>query len=160
MPRTCTVCIHTERAEIDQALLAGQPLRDIAGRFRTSRSALLRHMKTDIPATLVRAKQAADDVHADSLFDRLKGLAADAQAILEEARASGNHSVALQAIGRAEKLLELEARLLGELNDATKVAVGINVNAPDPKFDFSGWTSEQLAERAEQLAAEIRQTGP
>ena len=157
MPRTCTVCTHDERAEIDQALLDGHPLRDIAGRFRTSRSALLRHRKADIPATLVKAKQAADDVHADSLFDRVKGLAAEAKAILEEARASGNHSVALQAIGRAEKLLELEAKLLGELNDATKVAVGINVNAPAPEFDFRGMTNEQLAAKAERIANRLRE---
>ena len=138
----------------------GEPFRNIAARFGMSTSALVRHKQTDIPATLVKAKQAADDVQADSLFDRLKGLAVEAKAILEEARASGNHSVALQAIGRAEKLLELEAKLLGQLNDAAKVAVGINVNAAEPKFDFSGWTSEQLAAEAEQVANRLRQLGP
>ena len=90
--------------------MGGQPLRDIAGRFGTSRSALLRHRKADIPATLAKAKQAADDVQGETLFEQVKGLAAEAKAILEEARASNNHSVALQAIGRAEKLLELETR--------------------------------------------------
>ncbi len=129
MPRTCTVCTHSERAEIDQALLAGEPFRNIAKRYGTSPPALFRHRKADIPATLAKAKEAAEEATADSLFDRLKGLAAEAKAILEEARASNHHSVALQAIGRAEKLLELEARLLGELNDATRVSVGIRVNA-------------------------------
>ena len=41
----------------------------------------------------------------------------------------------------AEKLLELEARLLGELNQDTqdtRVAVGIKVSAAKPEFDFSG----------------------
>ena len=160
MPRTCTVCTHDERAEIDQALLSWEPFRNIAARFGMSTSALVRHKRQDIPAALAKAKQAADDVQADTLFDRLKGLAAEAKAILEEARASGNHSVALQAIGRAEKLLELEARLLGQLNEATRVAVGIKVNEAKPKFDFSGWSDEQLDARCEQLAAEIRQNGP
>ena len=86
MPRTCTVCTHDERAEIDQALLTGEPFRNIAARFGMSTSALVRHKQTDIPAALGKAKQAADDVQADTLFDRLKGLAAEAKAILKEAR--------------------------------------------------------------------------
>lgn len=157
MPRTCTVCAHSDRAEIDQRLLAGEPFRRIAARFGTSASALVRHKGSDIPGTLVQAKQAADDVQADTLFERVKGLAAEAKAILEEARASNNHSVALQAIGRAEKLLELEARLLGELNDAAKIAIGINVSAAGPEYDFSRLSNEQLAQRAERVAERIRQ---
>ena len=121
----------------------GQPLRDIAGRFRTSRSALLRHKKADIPATLVKVRQAQEEVRAETLYDRLRAINRETQAILEEARESGSLSIALAAINRVERQLEFEARLLGQLNEATKVAVGINVNAAESKFDFSGWTSEQ-----------------
>ena len=138
--------------------MGGQPLRDIAGRFGTSRSALLRHRKADIPATLAKAKQAADDVQGETLFEQVKGLAAEAKAILEEARASNNHSVALQAIGRAEKLLELEARLLGELNQDTRVAVGIKVNPVD-HLQFGHlyhMSKEQLAARCEEMARKFR----
>ena len=93
---------------------------------------------------------------AETLFERGKSLTAEAKAILEEARASNNHFVALQAIGRAEKLLELEARLLGELNQDTRVAVGIKVSAAKPEFDFSGWSNEQIAQRCEQMAQKFR----
>ena len=160
MPRTCTVCTHSERAEIDQALLAGEPFRDIAGRFGTSRSALLRHRKADIPANLVKAKQAEEEVRAETLFERLRAINRETQAILEEARESGSLSIALAAINRVERQLEFEARLLGQLNEATRVAVGVNVNSEKSEFDFSGWSNEQLAQRAEQIAAELRQTGP
>ena len=30
MPRTCTICTHAQRQEIDSALLSGDSLRDIA----------------------------------------------------------------------------------------------------------------------------------
>jgi DNA-directed RNA polymerase subunit RPC12/RpoP len=43
MPRTCTVCRHEKRQEIDRALLVGRPLRNIAEEFGTSRMALCRH---------------------------------------------------------------------------------------------------------------------
>ena len=130
MPRTCTVCTHPVRSEVDEALLAGEPFRNIAKRYGTSPTALFRHKQADIPATLAKAKQAADDVQAETLFDRLREINRETKAILEEARKAGfqNNELALKAIARAEKQLELEARLLGELNDAAKVAVGINVS--------------------------------
>lgn len=137
--------------------MAGEPFRNIAKRYGTSPTALFRHRKADIPATLVQAKQAADDVQADTLFERLKGLSSEAVSILAEARTSKNHAIALHAIGRAEKLLELEARLLGELNDAARIAVGIKFSVAGPEYDFSGLTNEQLAQRAQQLADRLRQ---
>ena len=160
MPRTCTVCGHAERAEIDQALLSGEPLRNIAARFGMSTSALVRHKRQDIPATLAKAKQAADGVQADTLFDRLRAINRETVEILREARESSSPSIALAAINRVERQLEFEARLLGQLNDATKVAVGIKVSVAEPKFDFSGWTNEQLAARAEQIEGRLRQLRP
>jgi hypothetical protein len=160
MPRTCTVCTRAERAEIDAALLDGQPFRDIAGRFGTSRSALLRHKKADLPATLVKAKQAQEEVRAETLFERLRAVNRETVEILREARESSSPSIALAAINRVERQLELEARLLGQLNEATRVAVGVNVNSAKPKFDFSGWSDEQLDARIRQLADETRQPCP
>jgi hypothetical protein len=65
-----------------------------------------------------QAKQASDEVEAGNLFDRLKALNRTTLDILREARESRNPGVALQAIARAEKQLDLECRLLGELKDA------------------------------------------
>ena len=47
--------------------------------------------------------------------------------ILREAQEADDPRLALQAVGRAAKLLELEARLLGELDESTKIALGVNV---------------------------------
>jgi len=160
MPRTCTVCAHRERTEIDRALLAGEPFRNVAKRHGTSPAALFRHKWEHIPSRLAKAKQAAEDLQANSLFERVKELAAEAKAILRDARASNNHSIALQAIARAEKLLELEGRLLGELNEGAKVAVGIQVRAPEPHYlerfhELAQMTDEELAARAEQIAVKL-----
>jgi len=43
MTRTCTVCAHPERTAIDAALLAQQPLRDLARQYHVSKDALARH---------------------------------------------------------------------------------------------------------------------
>jgi hypothetical protein len=43
MPRTCTICRHPERPDIEADLRAGLPYRDIARRRDISRHALWRH---------------------------------------------------------------------------------------------------------------------
>lgn len=52
MPQTCSVCKHPERAAIDSALVAGEPLRDIAGRFSLGKSSLARHKLEHLPDRL------------------------------------------------------------------------------------------------------------
>jgi hypothetical protein len=37
----------------------------------------------------------------------------------------------LMAVGRIEKQLELEAKLLGQLDESTKVAVGVQISTPN-----------------------------
>ncbi len=43
MGRPCTVCTHADRLAIEAELEAGQPLRDIAAAYGTSKAALHRH---------------------------------------------------------------------------------------------------------------------
>ena len=74
-----------------------------------------------------------------------------------EALESGSLSIALAAINRVERQLELEARLLGQLNDGTKVAVGIKVNPVDPQFThLAHMSKEQLVARLEEILQKLR----
>ena len=57
MPRVCTVCQHPDRCAIDEALVRGQSLRNIAKRCGTSVTALFRH-KDHIPTALAVSKAA------------------------------------------------------------------------------------------------------
>ena len=43
MPRTCTVCRHGARAEVDRALVQGEPHRRIAKRWSLGEAAVQRH---------------------------------------------------------------------------------------------------------------------
>ena len=124
MPRVCTIFTHEEREAIDGALLSETPYRHIAARFDTSTGALQRH-KDHIPQHLAKATEAAEVVQADGLLDRLQSLNTETMLILREARGSKqpDNELALKAIARAEKQLELQAKLLGELNEGTTVNV-------------------------------------
>lgn len=103
-------------------LIEGVSLRNIAEHSGTSPQALLRH-KDHIAAALIRAKDVQEVIQADTLLDRLQALNQETRDILKAAKADDDPHLALKAIARAEKQLELEARLLGELNDQTTVNI-------------------------------------
>jgi hypothetical protein len=127
MGMTCRVCAHKKRAEIDRALLAGEPLRDVAGRFGPSKTALARHKENHLPKALMEAKAAEESQYSDSLFDQLRLVNRETLAILKEARAGNAPMIALNAIDRVSKQVELQAKLLGQLDESTKIAIGIAV---------------------------------
>ena len=79
MPRKCTICTHPQREAIDTALVKGDSIRDIAGRFEISRSALSRHKDAHLPVALVQAQRADDENQAVNVLGEL-------QACLERAR--------------------------------------------------------------------------
>ena len=143
MPQICTICRHEKRDDIDRALLDGESFRNIARRTATSATALCRHKTQHIPRSLALAKETAEEIQAGTLFERLRSVGRVTEEILREVRGAKNHTIALQAIGRIERQLELEARLLGELDDSARVAIGIQVSSVP---DLSHLTDEQLAE--------------
>lgn len=125
MPRTCTICTHERRADIDAALLNGEALRNIAQRYGTSATALHRH-KDHLPGQLAKAHAAAEVAQADTLLERLIELNTETRAVLADAKLEGNGVLRLQAIARLEKQFELEGKLLGELQSGPVVNVTIS----------------------------------
>jgi len=123
MPRVCTISTHSERAAIDTALLDNTPLRDIAGQYGVSKSALARYRNNRLPAALTHARDAEESSHADGLLRQVRDLQARALTILDSAEAAGDLRTALAAIREARGNLELLARLMGELNDQATVNV-------------------------------------
>jgi len=122
MPRTCTVCGSADRADVDRALLAGEPLRNIAERVSLSVTSLFRH-KSHLSETLKESHKAAEVSRADSLVDQLKQLTEDARRIQKKAEAANDYRSALAAVRELTRLVELAARLTGELNDRPEMKV-------------------------------------
>lgn len=125
MPRKCTICEHPRVEEINTALLDGVPLRDIAGQFSVSKTALHRH-KEHIPAGLVKAQEAQEVARADNLLDQVVELRDRALSILTKAEQAGDLKTALQGIREARGCLELLARLQGELQEGTTINILVN----------------------------------
>ena len=130
MPRTCTVCNHAKRAAINRDLIAGRSVRDIAGQFQLSSSAVDRHKRDHLPATILKAKESREIAEGASLLGQLRGLGDDTRAVLDAARTFADApkgercadcvagpQMALRAIARLERQLELQARIAGALRD-------------------------------------------
>jgi hypothetical protein len=128
MPRTCTICKNHNRESIEASLLGTETLRMIAARWRVSKSALLRHKADHLPAAIVKAVAVQEVISGGNLLERLTALNRETASILREARTAGrtkDNPLALKAIARAEKQLELESRLLAELNEGAAVDLAV-----------------------------------
>jgi hypothetical protein len=126
----CSCCTHGEREAIDAALVNRDSLRDIAGRFAVSKSAVERHKAEHLPAVMVKSEQAKEVARADDLIGQLKEIAARterlytiANGIIGKAASAEDWRTALMAVREATNAnkearanLELMGELLGELN--------------------------------------------
>jgi uncharacterized membrane protein YccC len=124
--RTCTICGHGQRHDIEVALIRRDSYRAIARRFSVSKDALGRHAREHLPEALVRAQEAKEAVRADDLLSQIRELQARALAILEEAHDSGEHRTALAAIGQARANLELQAKLLQLIKEGSTINVQVS----------------------------------
>jgi len=117
VPRQCSVCTHPKRDEINRAIVAGKlSLRRIAKQYGLSPSAVERHAGAHIPATLAKAREAGEVASADDLLAQVRKLKDKALSILETAEAGGELRTALSGIKEARGCLELQAKMLCEID--------------------------------------------
>lgn len=76
MPRTCSVCAHPKRADIDKALVANEPLRNVAKRYGTSATALHRHKRDHLAELLAQAVEVQRGRDAELVEQRQEQIAA------------------------------------------------------------------------------------
>ncbi len=121
MPRRCTICGHKKRADIDQALVAGDRFRNIAEQYSVTLAPLVRHRDDHLPADLVKAHEAAEVARADDLLTQVRDLRDKALGVLKQAEEAKDFQVAVAAIREARGCLQLLGKLAGELKDAPTI---------------------------------------
>lgn len=117
MPRTCTICSHADRAAIDRALAAGTSLATIATVHHVIDESLRRHRDAHLPKAVAKAQEVEDVRQALDVVKQLKAVNGTTLHVLKEARDQGDPGLALKAIDRIHRQIELQARLLGELDE-------------------------------------------
>lgn len=125
--RTCTICAHPKRQEIDKALVCNESLRSIACRTGTSHTSLARHRNKCLSTYVQKAKEIETIDRAAELVDDLKKITEVTRGLLAQAVQNRDIRTALSAIARLEKQLALRGQLLGELNGNNSGPVRIEV---------------------------------
>ena len=133
--RRCTVCSHTKREAIDQALVAGDGPRPLAARFGLSKQAITRHRDNHVPTPTMReaaqAAVAAEGAIGVSMVADATALRDRALVLLGKAESAGDLKTALAGVREASRCLELMARLAGELDTGTVTNVNVLIQ---PQF--------------------------
>src|SRR5271157_3082052 len=132
MSKTCTICAHLQRAQIDAALLARTvPRSQLSAAFRVSQDALDRHAYHHLPATLAQAHAAAEVARADTLLDQVRDLQRRTLAALDRAEAAGDLRITALLLREARGCLTLLARLTGELDSKHREAARSLIDNPE-----------------------------
>ncbi len=123
MPRTCTICSHPQRDAIDQAIVTGMANRPIASQFQVGYKAVERHAAGHIKQAIKQSQVAKEEAQTLDVVRQLVTINTVTLAILKEARDTKENNLALSAVDRVMKQLELQAKLLGDLDSAPTVNV-------------------------------------
>ena len=130
MPRHCSICRHEAREAIDQALVGTASIRDIAALYRVSQDALSRHKADHLPLTVAKAEATRQVEQARGVVEHGLDVVAQLRAInsvtlhvLKEARERHDGELALKAVDRVQRQIELQAKLLGDLDERPQVNI-------------------------------------
>lgn len=123
MARTCSVCSHPDRKQIDGAIVEGMSYRDIARQFGIGRNAIANHAEKHLPASLVKATEASMVTHAGDLYAQLDARKARIDRLCDQAEKSMDIRAALQALKEWRGFAEFEAKMRGDLDERAVVNV-------------------------------------
>ena len=113
MPRTCLACSSPERIVIDKALVAGEPLRNIAKRVSISQAGLLRH-KNHVAHAIVRASRKREERLSDNLLDEMRHVQHKAWELLARTESEGDHRGAIVALREVRECIESLGEMLAK----------------------------------------------
>lgn len=151
MGRTCTICNHPQRDDIDRAILAGQTERAIERQYRAGRSSIQRHkphVRVVIARTFHRRRERSITNQMRDLLDRcVKHLE-----FAERGRKPNEMAVTSREVRETLKML---AQLSGELDERARVNVLIaqqQTSEAAAKADLQRLTIEERIELSRLLA--------
>ncbi len=133
MPRTCTICAHPLRREIEEGLVYRRPYRNIAEHYALSVGSLSRHVNAGHIAERLRKVRDEEDLReALDVARQLKAINSAAGLLLSEAMERDEEGrrtspyAALSAIDRVQRQIELQAKLLGQIEEAPRIELNVH----------------------------------
>jgi hypothetical protein len=140
LARSCTICTHHRRDGMDKLLLRGEQLKAVARRYSVSEDALGRHRRH---MQLVIAKAAAvveqkELAYGSSLLAEIGRIRADAERLQIESERRQDVRGALRAIHERLAVVELEAKLSGQIETGQKnVTINLQTVSPEEALEYA-----------------------
>jgi hypothetical protein len=140
LARSCTICTHHRRDGMDKALLRGEQITVVARRYSVSDDALGRHKRH---MQLVIAKAAAqveqkDLAYGSALLAEIGRIRADAERLQIESERRLDVRGALRAIHERLAVVELEAKLSGQIDTSQKnVTINVQTITPEEALEYA-----------------------
>lgn len=139
MARTCTICTHHRRDGMDKALLRGEQITVVARRYSVSDDALGRH-KRHMQAVIAKAAalvQQKDVAYGSALLAEIGRIRADAERLQIESERRQDVRGALRAIHERLAVVELEARLSGQIETQKNVTINVQAISPEEAVEYA-----------------------
>jgi|SRR5271166_440525 len=130
MPRTCLACSSSDREAIDKALVAGEPLRNIAKRVSISPASLVRH-KSHVAGTIVKAQERREEKLGDSIFDEMRRVFDKGRELLEKFEAEGDTRGAIVALREVRATLEAMDTMQSGVNTSKQPPMVVHIECHD-----------------------------
>jgi hypothetical protein len=138
MAQPCVTCTHENRAAIEAMIAGGAGLSAVERKFHLTRDALRRHRDRHMSASLAAIHEAVSEkvlrevANATTARDRVEGLVAKLEALVERTDSERRESMLLQASRELRGAIELLARLSGELRPENQTTVQVlNLSTSD-----------------------------
>lgn len=120
----CKTCRHPERAQIDAAIAAGETFVSIGQRFGLTHDSVRRH-RPHLAAAVLQRLDGRPEAGARSALDRLEELYERVSRVLDRAESEGKAGITLAAARELRGLVEILARITGELDERPQVVVNL-----------------------------------
>jgi phosphotransferase system HPr-like phosphotransfer protein len=165
MAGTCATCTSDAKATIEALIASGQGLSAIERQFKITRDALRRHRDRhmSMALTALRAEQGTAVRVEASARDRVEGLVAKLEALVDRTHDEKRETMLLGASRELRASIELLARLSGELRPEAQVQVAVvNLSTSDEWVRTRGAILLALQRHPEALAdvaVALRQLG-
>jgi hypothetical protein len=125
--KTCSVCKHPRRAEIDEALIAGGDNAKIGKAFGPSRDAIRRHA-THVLAIVKKYDETTALARGEDLKAKMLLREADLLRLQEKAEAGHDIPTAIAAIRELRQFHEPQARMEGQLKPQEVSVLAVNLD--------------------------------
>jgi 3-dehydroquinate synthase class II len=122
----CKACNYPGHEEHDKALLVGKISdSDYAKIVGCTSKSVARH-RAHIVKEIAQSAQARTIITADELFKNVQDEAGVVRELRDAARSKGDIELALKAVDRALKCIELYAKVQGIINDQPQINITLN----------------------------------